>query len=136
MKYLLDTHMLLWYVSDDSKLPETVKSIIEDDTNNISYSIVSIWEHAIKYLKKPDKTFNISPQELTALCSISGLEELPLTAAHIYALETLAFPENAKRQHNDPFDRMLISQAKSEGMIFLTHDDLLPCYNENCIVYV
>ena len=136
MKYLLDTSILLWHVGKSKRFSEAARSILSDNTNEIYYSIVSIWEHAIKYIKKPEKTVNVSPQELSKLCLLSGLEELPLRAAHIYALETLSFPEDAKKQHNDPFDRILISQAKSEGMILLTHDVLLPYYNENCIVYV
>ena len=136
MKYLLDTSILLWHVGKSKRFSEAARSILSDNTNEIYYSIVSIWEHAIKYIKKPEKTVNVSPQELSKLCLLSGLEELPLRAAHIYALETLSFPEDAKKQHNDPFDRILISQAKSEGMILLNHDVLLPYYNENCIVYV
>ncbi|MBQ7592799.1 MAG: hypothetical protein IJU48_00420 [Synergistaceae bacterium] len=54
---------------------------------------------------------------------------------HTYALETLTRPDNAP-PHNDPFDRILISQTKAEDMIFLTHDDNLLHYHENCVLYV
>ena len=54
---------------------------------------------------------------------------------HVWALETVKRPADAPR-HNDPFDRMLTAQAKAEGMLFITHDALLPDYHEKCIVAV
>ena len=135
MKYLLDTHILLWYIEDSKKLPEKARAIIDDEENEVYYSIVSIWEAEIKRQKHPDKIISLSTEELTELCYDTGLEKLPLSEAHISMLKTLSRPADAK-PHNDPFDRILISQAKSENMIFLTHDDLLTCYNEDCIIYV
>ncbi|MBQ7561794.1 MAG: hypothetical protein IJS99_08190 [Synergistaceae bacterium] len=57
---------------------------------------------------------------------------MTLNIEHIQALETLSRPEKAPK-HNDPFDKILIAQAKAEGMRFLTHDDLLGDYEESCI---
>lgn len=60
---------------------------------------------------------------------------LPVCDQHVYELETLTREEGAP-PHNDPFDRILISQAKADGMKFVTHDSLIPQYNEGCIVTV
>ena len=54
---------------------------------------------------------------------------------HVFALETLKRPEDAPR-HNDPFDRILVSQAKAENMVLLTHDSMIPYYGERCIMSV
>ena len=134
MKYLLDTHMLLWSLEDSEKLPEKVRKIIDESKDEIYYSSVSIWETEIKHLKRPDD-MRSSSEGLASFCDESGFRELTLKSKHVHMLKTLSLSEDSKR-HNDPFDRILISQAKSEGMIFITHDDLLPYYNENCILYV
>lgn len=134
-RYLLDTHIMLWYIGNSKKLTDKMKSIINDETNNVYYSIVSIWEAEIKRLKHPDKIINLQTDELITSCYNAGLENLPLSESHVKMLKTLSRPADAP-PHNDPFDRMLISQAKSENMIFLTHDVLLPYYSEDCIVYV
>ncbi len=55
---------------------------------------------------------------------------------HAFMVETLRHAKNAPREHRDPFDRLLLAQAKSENMLFLTHDELIPYYNESCIVSV
>lgn len=135
MKILLDTQILLWAVTEDKKFPAKADEIINDKGNKIFYSSISIWEATIKRLKHPDKIADLSAEELTDLCDDADFDELYLTADHVPALESLTRPDDAP-PHNDPFDRILIAQAKSEGMIFLTHDALLPYYNEPCIVYV
>ncbi len=134
-RYLLDTHIMLWYIGNSRKLTDEMKSIINDETNDVYYSIVSIWEAEIKRLKHPDKIINLQTDELIVSCYNAGLEKLPLNESHVKMLKTLSRPDNAP-PHHDPFDRILISQAKSESMIFITHDELLPYYNENCILYV
>lgn len=135
MKYLLDTHILLWSVEYPTKIPEQALDIIAEENNDICYSSISIWEATIKRLVHPDKIADITPQEFASFCTEAGFQELPLTAKHVYALPYLTRLEDSP-PHKDPFDRILIAQAKSEGMTFLTHDALLPYYNEPCIVYV
>ena len=85
-------------------------------------------------MRHPDK-LNVSSAELVNYCLKSKIKSLSLSTAHIYTLETLSRPEDAP-PHNDPFDRILIAQAKSENMLFLTHDDTLSYYNEPCIICV
>lgn len=135
MRILLDTHIMLWAIMEDKKLPVKAGVMINDPRNEIYYSIVSIWEAAIKRLKHPDKITDYPTEELVKLCAESDFHELSLETKHVCALETLSRIKDSP-SHHDPFDRILISQAKSEGMIFLTHDVLLPYYSEDCIVCV
>ena len=134
MKILPDTHMLLWSVGQSKKLSSKARELLSDENNKIYYSIVSIWEATIKRLTHPDKIEDISPRELIQFCNDAGFEILPLRPEHVYALETISRPDDAP-PHKDPFDRILIAQAKSEGMNFLTHDELLEYYNEPCIIF-
>ena len=135
MKYLLDTHIMLWIVGESKKVPDKVRQIISQRENRIYCSTISIWEAAIKRLTHPDKITALTPKELVNFCKEAGLLELPLALEHVYTLETLSRPDNAP-PHKDPFDRILISQAKSEHMTFITHDDKLTSYTEPCILYV
>lgn len=135
MKYLLNTHIMLWIVGDSKKVPDKVKDIISVKQNEIYYSTISIWEVAIKRLTHPDKITTLTPKELVNFCYDGKIYELPLKLEHVYTLATLARQDNAP-PHKDPFDRILISQAKSEHMTFITHDDKLSSYSEPCILYV
>ena len=132
MNILLDTHIALWYLNGDSKLSEKAKSYIDDWENNLYFSIASLWEIEIKHIIHPDKMIN-SSSEVLELCENADFTLLPLHPEHIKLLHTLQREENAP-SHNDPFDKILIAQAKFENMIFLTHDGLLKYYNEPCVV--
>lgn len=134
MKILLDTHILLWTLSDDARLSDKARKLIENEENDIYYSIVSLWEVEIKHLLHPD-VMTISAEELTKYCEQSGFQELLIREKHIFALAGLKREEGTP-PHKDPFDRMLICQADTENMIFVTHDSLIPGYNEPCIVAV
>lgn len=134
MKVLLDTHIILWALTDSDKLPPKARTTISDITNEIYYSLASVWEVAIKHLTPPDR-IPVSETELLNYCKQAEYSQLGITENHILKLSTLQRPENAPR-HNDPFDRILIAQAKSENMIFLTHDSMIPYYNETCVLSV
>jgi len=100
----------------------------------VYFSIVSIWEIAIKYaLHKQDFVF--SPKTFYDLCVKSGYGMVDLAVEHIFATESLRRPEDAPK-HRDPFDRLLLAQAKVEGMCFLSHDGLLKDYGEPFLVGV
>ena len=134
MNILLDTHILLWALTEDPKLPQKAISFINDKSNVIFYSVVSIWETAIKHIKSPEK-LSVSHHELVNFCKGARFKDLTLDVWHVDALETLRRPDNAP-PHHDPFDRILIAQAKSEDMTFLTHDDNLALYHEPCVIVV
>lgn len=134
MNLLLDTHILIWTLNEDPRLPDRAKRLISDPENVIYYSAVSIWEIAIKHAAHPDHV-EFTGEELSRCCRKAGFLPLDMRERHAFALETIARREGAP-PHHDPFDRMLIAQAKAEGMSFLTHDSKIPYYDEECIVPV
>ncbi len=134
MRYLLDTHILLWAITDDPRLSRNAREIIENLNNEIYYSAASIWEVTIKHQLHPDR-IPVSGKELSTYCSKSGYQALSIREDHIFELESLHYPKQAQK-HNDPFDRLLIAQAKADDMIFITHDSLIPNYGEECILSV
>lgn len=134
MKILIDTHIAIWAVLNDPKLPEKAKDIILDEKNEIFYSTASVWEITIKHMLHPDK-IRMSGSLLETGCEDNGYIVLPVFNKHVSALETLKRPKNAPR-HNDPFDRIMVAQAKAEDLMFLTHDSLIPYYNEPFIISV
>jgi len=112
MKYLLDTHVLLWWLDGDKRLSDKFRKIIDDKSNVKLVSVVSIWETIIKVQAKklPIKT------SIDNLIKKIGFPILNIDIIH--TLELIKLP----RIHKDPFDRMLIAQAKSEDCILLTDD--------------
>ena len=127
---LLDTHVILWAMLEDSRLNDKMLKIILDPNNRMYYSIASMWEVQIKYAlgKLP-----ISGIEFMHYCEQSGYHKLPIDDLHVVELANLVREESAP-PHNDPFDRIMLSQAKSEGFTFLTHDPFFRGYNEPCVV--
>lgn len=124
MEYLLDTHTILWYLFGDTRLSKTAKQIIE--SNDCFYSYVSFWEISIKQSKKKLE-FAHTVYEIDKMCRASGFRYLPLTLDDFNQVRNLPFQENVK--HNDPFDRLLISQAIESNLTIITHDGNIPLYN-------
>lgn len=116
--YLLDTHVLLWYASDDNQLNANVRQVLLSSTLPVYISDVSWWEIAIKNSigKLPLRT---SLASLIADMRARGFEALTITAQHLIRVNELAFPSSG---HRDPFDRLLIAQAQTEGLVLLTQD--------------
>lgn len=135
MNYLADTHILIWAITDSPKLSQNAREILLSENNNIYYSFSNVWEIAIKHsLHKSNITF--SSQRFEEMCKLAGYSFLETKCNHAFMVETLKHADNAPREHRDPFDRLLLAQAKAENMFFLTHDELIPFYNESCIVSV
>lgn len=134
MKILLDTHIALWAIADTTKLSNEVMRMLETEKNEVYYSIASIWEIAIKHKIKPEQ-MPISEEEFARLCDKTGFLLLSVKPEHIYHLKTLSRLKNAPK-HNDPFDRMLLAQAKYERLKFITHDSLIPYYGEECVMSI
>ncbi len=134
MKILVDTHIAMWSVFDTDKLPKKARDILSNSEDEFFYSAVSVWEITIKGIARPD--LNITDGEVFAkCCEMAGFRELSLNKSHVFALKTLKRPQDAPK-HKDPFDRILICQAKIENMKFLTHDSLIPYYGESFIISV
>ena len=134
MKILLDTHILLWALSDDTRLLQKARALIKHPENDIYYSIISLWEIKLKHLLHPVQ-MPVNAEDISGYCAEAGIRQLPMYGKHIFLLHTLARTDSAK-PHKDPFDRLLICQAKCENMLFLTHDVLLRDYNEPCVSIV
>lgn len=134
MNILLDTHIALWAIADHPRLSQPARELITDPDNTIYYSAVSAWEVLLKY-DSPKNNLSLSPEDFIHYCEEAGYVPLSLKTKHIAAamrLDTSA----AGKQHSDPFDRILLSQAKAENFSFLTHDDKLTLYNEKCVILV
>lgn len=127
MRYLLDTHIILWALMNRPELSEKARRIIDGRENALYYSTVSVWEVAIKHRLHPKK-IPCSGAELLRYCDVSIMFNLSVQNHHILALEHL-LGENGNPPHKDPFDRLLLAQAMAEGMTFLTHDKILAYYS-------
>jgi PIN domain nuclease of toxin-antitoxin system len=121
LKLLLDTHLLIWAATAPAKLSAAAVGLLEDTENELFFSAASLWEITIKRgLGRPD--FQLEPGLLRRGLLDNGYQELPITGLHTLAVEVL--PD----LHKDPFDRLLIAQATSEGITFITSDGLLAQY--------
>ena len=134
MNVLLDTHIALWAITDDERMSGKARNILLSDKNEIYCSCVSAWEISIKHSLHPEH-MPITAKEFANYCGKSGYAMLPVELPHILALDGLARSADAPK-HKDPFDRMLIAQAKAEDMLFMTHDRMLLYYNEKNILPV
>ncbi len=112
MNLLVDTHVLLWWLDDPTRLSEAAGAAIRDGANVVFVSAATAWEIVIKKtLGKLDVPDNLD--EVLRECRFTPL---PITIAH--ALAVLSLPMH----HRDPFDRMLVAQARAEGMTVVTRD--------------
>lgn len=119
--WLVDTHLLVWAAYDAQRLPRRAATVLQSRDERLVFSLASIWEVAIKAsLKRPD--FTAQTAELHRALLDEGFAELPIQPAHIAQVATLPW------LHRDPFDRMLLAQAKSEGLRLLTADAALERY--------
>ncbi len=123
MKLLLDTHVLLWAAGQPEKLSEKARTLLITPENSLFFSAVSIWEIVSKKgLGRED--FKVDPYRLRKMLVVQGYSELSITAEHVLNLESLP------PLHKDPFDRLLIAQARSEAMLLLTADAKVSQYGE------
>jgi PIN domain nuclease of toxin-antitoxin system len=121
VKLLIDTHLLLWAAAMPQRLSPRAVARLEAPENRLQFSAASLWEIAIKAgLGRSD--FTVDPRRLRQGLIDNDYEELPLTGAHALALADLP------ALHKDPFDRILIAQAKVEGLTLLTADATLARY--------
>ena len=121
MAFLLDTHAFLWFVSGDKQLPVTVKSKIMDINQSCFLSIASLWEITIK--RQIGKlTLDISLDELFEFADRNQIEIIQISYEHLTTLSKL--PEH----HNDPFDRLIVSQAIAEKLTLISRDRGLKKY--------
>ncbi len=125
MKYLLDTHTLIWFLTGDKKLSDKARGLIDNPDNRKFLSIASLWEIAIKVslgkltLNKPFE--RLFPEQL----HFNRIEILDITVDNLIKLTTLPF------HHRDPFDRLIIAQALVEGLPVIGADVIFDAYGIN-----
>jgi PIN domain nuclease of toxin-antitoxin system len=126
MNLLLDTHVALWAITDNPKLPQKARDLIQAAATTVWVSAASVWEIAIKRaLGKGDMP--VSSQEAVRYFKESGYRFLSIAAEHAVAVESLP------AHHQDPFDRILVAQALVEPMRLMTHDALVALYSDTVI---
>ena len=121
MRYLLDTHLLIWTSLTPKRLPQAARAIMEVAANELLFSAASIWETAIKHgMARSD--FEMDPGILRHGLLDAGYRELPITGPHGIAVALL------QPLHKDPFDRLLVAQAVVEDIVLLTSDKQVARY--------
>jgi PIN domain nuclease of toxin-antitoxin system len=127
VKYLLDTHLLLWAAGQPERLSTSARSVLENPANQLLFSAASLWEVSIKNgLGRDD--FSVNPRLLRRGLLDNGYLELPITSEHTVSLD------NLPAIHKDPFDRLLIVQSMVEGITLLTSDALVARYAGSIIL--
>jgi PIN domain nuclease of toxin-antitoxin system len=119
MRVLLDTHLLLWALSSPAKLSKRARQRI--DSSEVYASAASIWEISIKSALGK---LEVNPAEVLNGVEPAGFNHLPILGAH--AAKVVELPP----VHKDPFDRLLVAQARVEPMILLTNDEMLGGYGD------
>lgn len=120
MRYLVDTHIFIWWLEGNKRLKNSIRKIIEDKKNQILVSVISGIEISIKHrIRKVKLKTNIE-----RMFKISGFDTLSVNLNHVLMLDKLHFYKG----HKDPFDRILISQAKVENLILITADSKILKY--------
>jgi PIN domain nuclease of toxin-antitoxin system len=126
VKLLLDTHVLIWWLRDDPRLGPRARALMADSQAEVLFSVVSCWEASVKArVEKMD----VTGTDLWRCATGEGLEPIGLEAAHIEELDRLPKVSG----HRDPFDHLLLAQAKVEEAALVTHDRVLPQYGIRCI---
>jgi PIN domain nuclease of toxin-antitoxin system len=123
MKLLLDTHILIWWLSQDRRLSQPETDIITDPDNLIFVSAATAWEIAVKRMIGKLE----APDDLPAALAANNFLELPITIEHSQKLYQLPL------HHNDPFDRIMVAQAMSEDLTFMTRDAKIALYEVRTI---
>ena len=127
MRLLLDTHVWLWSNTEPERLASSIRWQIGDGRNEVFLSAASVWEMAIKRrlgkLPLPESVASYVARRIAA----DNVTVLSINASHASAVETLEF------LHHDPFDRLLIVQARHEGLRLLTADDQVLAYGSPAI---
>ena len=121
MRYLLDTHLLLWGAREPQRLSPLALALLADSRNDFYFSAASIWEISIK-ASSVRKGFLVDPEKLLRGFVMNGFIELQIASEHSLAVASLP------TLHRDPFDRLLVAQSVVEGLILLTHDRTLTAY--------
>lgn len=119
MRLLLDTHILLWWLSDDPALASQVKTTLADPAHDVFVSAATAWEISIKHALGK---LQFPVAQTTSILAESGFTPLAITVEHATAAGALP------PLHHDPFDRMLVAQAQQDGLTIVTADPMIRRY--------
>ena len=122
MRVLVDTHTFIWALLKDHRLSARAKQILSSDEHELVFSLVSLWEIAVKMKIGKLNALGSFVEYIRAEMEAYGMELLPIRFEHILQLEQLPL------HHGEPFDRLIIAQAVSESLPILTHDSKFPPY--------
>ena len=117
--FLIDTHIFIWWMEDNKLLSRDIYKLLNNPQNHIFLSVASIWEIIIKKNRNKLKV----PKDIEKGINSSGFTPLPIKISHVLKLDQMPL------HHNDPFDRILIAQAKDENFIFVTDDTKIKKYD-------
>ncbi|HEX8710995.1 MAG TPA: type II toxin-antitoxin system VapC family toxin [Terracidiphilus sp.] len=121
MTFLLDTHFVIWIPINDSRIGRAALTILNDPANEFLFSAASLWEIGLKRARTGGG-FACDPRIIRKHLLANGYVELPIEGPHAVAIDSLP------QIHQDPFDRLLIAQAITEGITFLTRDRTIAKY--------
>lgn len=127
MKLLLDTHEFIWWDGEPKRLPPRILALCQDPSHELLLSVASLWEMQIKSrmgkitLRKPLRTL-VEEQQQT-----NGLSLVAVRAAHVFDLDSLPL------LHKDPFDRIIVAQARVEGFHLIGHDAIMSQYDVDVV---
>lgn len=123
MRLLLDTHILVWMTTDDPRLSPAARVLLSDPQNVCFFSPMSVAEISLKHKKHPDH-MRFDGQSARKMFLLAGCKELPVSSKHSAAIDKMT------DYHFDPIDRIILAQAKSEGIKIVSHDRQFPQYGD------
>jgi PIN domain nuclease of toxin-antitoxin system len=122
VRVLIDTHVFIWYVQDNERLPRLIAALINDRRNDVLFSIASVWEMAIK---QSTGKLNVGVPYASFIeeqMRLNNMELLPVRLNQLEVVTTLPF------HHRDPFDRLLIAQSIVEDIVLISADSVFSLY--------
>ncbi len=122
MRVLLDTHAFIWWVDANPTLSQRARDVITDGANECLFSIASAWEMAIKLGLGRITGWGKIDRDLPVQLATNGIKLLPIDLAHVSRVANLPF------HHRDPFDRLLAAQALTDGLPFISADEVFTRY--------
>jgi PIN domain nuclease of toxin-antitoxin system len=131
MEYLIDTHTLIWSLTDSAKLSKKAKEILESEANTIYVSAVCFWEISLKFSIGKLELHGIVPSDFPALTENLGFNHLALSPE-----DAATYHQLTPTHHKDPFDRMLIWQAIQQNLIVVTKDTKFENYRDKGLLVV
>ena len=132
MRYLIDTHILIWLAVSPEKVSNAILEIIENPLNEISISTVSLWEITIKLSIGKLNLQGIEIDDLVQICKEQNIKIVQLPVSAVKQYRTIPMKEN----HRDPFDRALIALCISDDYVLLSHDGKLRQYEQDGLVVI